>query len=469
VPITAGLHTLTWSYEKDYSTLGGSDAAWIDDVTLPPLAPVALSVSKSGNGTGTVTSNPAGINCGATCAISVTPGTGVTLTAVASAGSTFTGWSGGGCSGTGNCIVTVNAAASVSAAFTLQQFAVTVTKNGTGIGTVTSSPAGINCGATCSANYDFGTVVTLTASPGVSSVFSGWSGAGCTGTGTCSVNVSAAATVNAVFAILANPPGPPTGVTATPGNGLAVLSFTPPASNGGSPITGYTATCGAAPSVTGAASPLTVTGLANGVLVSCTVSANNINGSTVSTPVNVTPSAGALIALSKVLSRKPHNGATSSGDIQIDTVVAPTGAVTVEPRTIGSGHTLVFQFNVPINNAGNATATDPVTAGTLGTATTQASGNDVMVTLVGVPDGRRVQVTLTGVNTTFSQSIGVGFLLGDVNGSRSVTASDISAIKALSGNTAVTDTNYLLDISGNGVISSQDVTAAKAQAGKTLR
>src|SRR5207245_2370790 len=68
----------------------------------------SLAVSSTGAGSGTVTSSPAGISCGATCSASFTNGAAVTLTAVPAAGSTFTGWSGGGCPGTGTCTVTVN-------------------------------------------------------------------------------------------------------------------------------------------------------------------------------------------------------------------------------------------------------------------------------------------------------------------------------------------------------------------------
>ena len=56
-----------------------------------------LSVSRSGTGGGNVTSAPAGIDCGTTCSHTFSSGTSVTLTAAASAGSTFAGWSGGGC------------------------------------------------------------------------------------------------------------------------------------------------------------------------------------------------------------------------------------------------------------------------------------------------------------------------------------------------------------------------------------
>jgi hypothetical protein len=85
----------------------------------------------------------------------------------------------------------------------------TVNKNGSGTGTVTSSPAGINCGATCTTDngsYDYNTDVTLTATPATGSQFAGWTGC-TTSTGTtCHVTVTQATTVTAIFA-------PPLGCT----------------------------------------------------------------------------------------------------------------------------------------------------------------------------------------------------------------------------------------------------------------
>ena len=86
-----------------------------------------------------------------------------------------------------------------------QQFGLSVTRGGTGTGTVTSSPAGIECGVDCSEALDEGTVVTLTGNPSSGSTFTGWSGA-CTGTGTCQVTMSAARNVTATFT--ADPPDP---------------------------------------------------------------------------------------------------------------------------------------------------------------------------------------------------------------------------------------------------------------------
>jgi subtilisin family serine protease len=157
-----------------------------------------LTVAKNGTGTGTVTSSPAGINCGAGCVGSFATGASVTLTATAAAGSAFTGWSGGSCSGTGTCHVTLNGDAKVTATFT-PTVALSVSKAGNGFGTVTSSPAGIDCGSTCSAPFAIGTSVMLTAHAGSGSTFGGWSGGGCSGTGACHMTVNAATSVTATF------------------------------------------------------------------------------------------------------------------------------------------------------------------------------------------------------------------------------------------------------------------------------
>lgn len=74
---------------------------------------------------------------------------------------------------------------------------VTVTLTGSGSGTVTSAPAGINCGTTCTADFADG-AITLTAAPGPSFVFTGWSGA-CTGTAPCSIPAGSTVTATATF------------------------------------------------------------------------------------------------------------------------------------------------------------------------------------------------------------------------------------------------------------------------------
>ena len=159
-----------------------------------------LDVTKDGNGGGTVTSTPTGIDCGPACSASFDDGTQVTLTAAANANSTFTGWSGSGCSGTGDCVVTLDQARSVTATFSKNTHPLDVTKDGNGGGTVTSTPTGIDCGPTCSASFDDGTQVTLTAAANANSTFTGWSGSGCSGTGDCVVTLDQARSVTATFA-----------------------------------------------------------------------------------------------------------------------------------------------------------------------------------------------------------------------------------------------------------------------------
>lgn len=178
-----------------------------------------LTVAIAGNGSGTVTSAPLGIDCGADCSEVVDYNTTVTLTATATAGSTFTGWSGSGCTGTGTCQVSVKAVADVTATFTLTTHQVTVTKAGSGAGTVTSTPDGIACGTTCQATYDYGTTVTLSASPSTGSTFAGWSGGLCTGTDACVVAVTEARAVTATFTLNSY-----TLTAATTGNGAGLVT-----------------------------------------------------------------------------------------------------------------------------------------------------------------------------------------------------------------------------------------------------
>ncbi len=160
-----------------------------------------LTVALAGTGAGTVTSSPGGINCGTTCSAGFAPKTQVTLTATAAGGSTFTGWSGGGCSGNGTCSVTLASSESITATFAaavVPNEMLTVTLAGTGQGTVVSNPAGINCTiGTCTYSFPANTQITLTETPGANSSFTSWSG--CTGTTTCSFALTAPLTVTATF------------------------------------------------------------------------------------------------------------------------------------------------------------------------------------------------------------------------------------------------------------------------------
>ena len=144
-----------------------------------------------------------------------------------------------------------------------------------------------------------------------------------------------------------------------------------------------------------------------------------------------------------------------------------SGAVTVEPRIIGSGHTIVFRFGGAITAAGNVSVV-PV-----GTATATHAGNEVLVSLTNVPNIQRVTITLTGVNGLVANPppISLGFLVGDVNNTRSVDQGDISGVKARSGQ-STTALYFQFDVNTSGAINSSDISdisAVKARAGNVLQ
>lgn len=241
---------------------------------------------------------------------------------------------------------------------------VNLTVNIAGIGSVTSVPADINCGNVCVASFAPGTV-TLTAATSGGSTFAGWTGGGCGVANPCVVTLAAATNVTATF----------TGGTAT--------------------------------------------------------------------------------LLLSVQSRKVHGAGT------FDLPIA--GPFTVEPRVIGAGHKIVFQFNQTITLTGTAAASVGTASAALG-----GFGNDVIVTLTGVPDNRRATISLTDVNGNGTNAtVTMGFLVGDVNSTQTVNASDISAVKARA-SASLTSQNFIYDLNLSGSINAQDTSAVKARSGLTL-
>jgi alpha-tubulin suppressor-like RCC1 family protein len=193
-----------------------------------------LGVDPAGTGSGTITANPSGISCTAaagqasgSCFAQYDHATQVTLTAAPATGSIFVGWS-GTCSGTGACVVAMTEARSIVATFTLVQWPLVVTLSGEGAGSVNSAPAGIACTGTlggmtgtCTASFPHGTTVVLTATPGATMTFAGWSG-DCTGTGPCTVVMDRQREVTATVV----PPTYPLTVTFA-GNASGSVSFVP--------------------------------------------------------------------------------------------------------------------------------------------------------------------------------------------------------------------------------------------------
>ena len=165
---------------------------------LPPNQ-FTLSVNKQGNGSGTISSTPSGINCGGDCTQAYNQNTQVTLTPTPDAGSIFGGWSGDADCSDG--VVTMGANKTCTAIFTqsAQQFRLDVGVSGFGLvdGSIVGgfSDAGINClngpapfsGNDCTENYVVNTQVRLTPKPtgplfqtnppiDYNSTFLGWGG-----------------------------------------------------------------------------------------------------------------------------------------------------------------------------------------------------------------------------------------------------------------------------------------------------
>ena len=185
------------------------------------VASMSVAVLGDGTGSGTITSEPGGINCtitagqaSGTCQADVIRTTGysrVLLRATPAAGSLFSGFT--GCTPESELSCSLQqwgGSASVTAAFNpAKSHALTVDIFGAGSGSVTSSPSGIACTRTpgqrsgwCVAGFDEAEVVTLTASAdSESSVFTGWSGA-CQGTGACVVTMTESRNVAATFSLL---------------------------------------------------------------------------------------------------------------------------------------------------------------------------------------------------------------------------------------------------------------------------
>ena len=178
--------------------------------------------------------------------------------------------------------------------------------------------------------------------------------------------------------------------------------------------------------------------------------------------INVSP---AVLNLLSVLSRKFHGAVPFS--VAIDRLAPLNGNITVEPRAIGSGHTLIFHFDSAVTSVtAAATALDSMMV-SAGTATAALVGGDVVVTLTNVVDNKRLTITLNGLNGTGTAMASMGFLVGDVNGSRAVNAADISGVKARSG-LATNAANFAMDLNTDGSISSSDISAVKARSGAVL-
>jgi alpha-tubulin suppressor-like RCC1 family protein len=189
--IAAGSHTISAAYSGDANYNPAHSAQ-----VLLTLGPYRIVLKKKGSGIGTVTSQPAGIDCGATCASDFDYNQTVTLTAVAAPGTIFGGFNQVGCLPPATtCTMTVNRLRNLDVYFQLER-TLTVTVVG-GVGHVSGN--GLACGHTCTKVYGDGTIQTFNATPSTGAKFIGWSGACSDSWSACSITFNGNKSLTATF------------------------------------------------------------------------------------------------------------------------------------------------------------------------------------------------------------------------------------------------------------------------------
>jgi hypothetical protein len=196
-------------------------------------------------------------------------------------------------------------------------------------------------------------------------------------------------TVGRGAAIVPTVPGAPGSVAASANNGSATVTFTAP-SNGNSAITSYTATFSAGGSQSGAGSPITISGLTNGVAGTISVTATNGVG---------TGAAGG-----------PSNSVTPSAGLTVP------GAPTIGTATAGNGQATVT-FAAPGSNGGSAITSYTATANSGGFT---AAGAGSPLTVTGLANGTAYTFTVTATN-----AIGTGAASGASNSATPSVASTL--------------------------------------------
>jgi hypothetical protein len=327
----------------------------------------------------------------------------------------------------------------------------TVVKTGTGTGTVTSDVGAINCGAVCSDIFA-GDTVTLTATPTAGSTFTGWSGGGCSGTGTCVVTVTAATSVTANFDVVGATLPPtiskafaPTSVTV---GGASTLSFTITNPNNASSLTGVgftdtlpagvvvstpnalTGTCGGGTiTATAASGSVSLSGATLASSASCTFSVS-VTANTAGTKNNVT---GA------VTSAEGGPGNTASATLTVAGISAPTITKAFAPTSIVVGGSSTLSFTITNSNAATAftgvaftdtlpagvvVSTPNALTGTCGAGTITATAGSGSISLAG-------GTIAAASNCTFSVSV-----TASTSGTKNNTTGTVSSTEGGTGGTA---------------------------------
>lgn len=325
-------HTVAIPTAPDAPTIGAATAG---------DGQVSVAFTAPGNNGGsaitgyTVTSNPGGITAGGngftTSPITVTGltnGTAYTFTVTAT-----------------NAIGTSTASGASNAATPKANQTITFANPGSqNFGTAPTLSATSDSGLTVSFTSSTTGVCTITAGGALTFVTAGNCTIDADQAGNASVN--AAATVSHTFSVNAVVPGAPTIGTATAGDTQATVTFSAPASSGGASITGYTVTASPGGATgTGAGSPITVTGLTNGVAYTFSVTATNNagTGSASAASNSITPASPQTITFNNPgaqnFGTSPTLTATSSagGGYPVTFTSSTTGVC-----TITSGGLLTF-------------------------------------------------------------------------------------------------------------------------------
>jgi hypothetical protein len=416
---------------------------------------VVFAVQPNVGANGTITPNSTQmVNINTTRSFTVTPNANYTAT--------VSGTCGGALVGTTYTTAPITANCSFTVLFNPMMFM--VTPGAIGGGTITPSmPVQVAFGNTA--------VFGVVPDAGYQVSMLGSCGGGLSGLSYVTAAIVSPCSVTAVFTLIPVLPGAPLLQAAVPGDARATLSFALASANG-SPISRYDATCSdGAASITASAStsPITLTGLTNGTTYTCNVTATNgIGTGPASMNQTVTPSTSAPLVLVHAASRKTH-AAAGVFDVPLNIGATLNAAPSVEPRQAKPGHRIVFLFNDVVLDAGSATAVD-INNQPVGIATPSRDDNTVVVDLSGIAEGSAVRVMLnnaTSASGALNAAVSVAFLVGDVGGTRRVSAADIAAVKAMSGQ-AVTAHSARFDLDQNGSIGVADINIAKGRAARTI-
>jgi hypothetical protein len=254
--------------------------------------------------------------------------------------------------------------------------------------------------------------------------------------------------------VVAPVPGAPTGLTATPGSGQASISFTAPASDGGSAILDYTVTSSPGGfTATGAGSPLTVTGLTNGTAYTFTVTARNANGSGAASTASssVTPKATQTITFNppgaQTFGTTPTLTATASSGLTPIFTSTTTGVCTI---TSGGALTFVTAGSCTINadQAGNATYSAAATVPQ--TFTVNAIAPGAPTGAVGTSGDTQVSVAFTAPASNGGSAILDYTVTASPGGATATGAASPLNVTGLTNGTAYTFTVTARNSAGSG-------------------